>query len=388
VKQRSGRKDLSEMPTIHWLGAGLSSVPGIRRLAASGRPFVLWNRTLSKAQSALDGDGQARELNWDQLSALVQAGDVVVSMLPADLHMRVAELCLQTKAHFVSSSYISPAMRALDTDAQSNDLCFVNEVGLDPGIDHLMAHVLMADYQASGVMNAQHQHHFRSYCGGFPSQPNDFRYKFSWSPLGVLRALKTPARWIEDGTEARTDRPWKALSSYSVELPAGGQETFQAYPNRDSIPFAEQYGFPSDFNLQTFVRGTLRLGGWAEAWQEIFNIVDDSTADEEQLKMLSDRLWKEYAYDPEEPDRVILHVEFTVTDGQQSVWSGTYALDEHGNTTGSAMARLVSKTVSIAVESVMDGELMPGVSAAPSNERTANAWLARLSTSGERIVRT
>jgi len=376
------------MPTIHWLGAGLSSVPGIRRLAASGRPFILWNRTLFKAQIALDDSpGQTRELDWAELTKAVQPGDVVVSMLPADLHSRVADLCLQRGSHFVSSSYVSPTMQALDTEAKANGLRFVNEVGLDPGIDHLMAHALMADYHSSGVMNPAHKHRFHSYCGGFPSQPNDFRYKFSWSPLGVLRALKTPARWIKNGGETTTDKPWKALSSYAVNLP-GGEETFQAYPNRDSIPFAKQYGFNPEFNLQTFVRGTLRLNGWAEAWQDIFAVVEDSATDENELKLLCDSLWKEYAYDPDEPDRVILHVEMTVTSDGQPVWSGTYALDEHGNATGSAMARLVSKTVSIAVEAVLDGELPPGVSAAPTNPQIVDSWMTKLIASGERIVRT
>ena len=375
------------MPTIHWLGAGLSSVPGIRRLAASERPFILWNRTLSKAQIALDEhSAQARELGWAELTEAVQLGDVVVSMLPADLHSRVADLCLQRGSHFISSSYVSPAMQALDAEAKADDLRFVNEVGLDPGIDHLMAHALMADYQGSGIMNPAHEHSFRSFCGGFPSQPNDFRYKFSWSPLGVLRALKTPARWIENGAERTTDKPWKALSSYAVNLP-GGEETFQAYPNRDSIPFAKQYGFNPEFNLQAFVRGTLRLDGWAEAWHEVFTAVEASTTDEDELKILSDSLWKQHAYDPNESDRVILHVEMKVTDGGQPVWSGAYVLDEHGNATGSAMARLVSKTVSIAVEAVLDGELPSGVSAAPSNPQVTKAWMTKLIASGEHIVR-
>ena len=375
------------MPTIHWLGAGLSSVPGIRRLAASERSFILWNRTLSKAQIALDEhSAQARELDWAELTKAAQPGDVVVSMLPADLHSQVADLCLQRSSHFVCSSYVSPVMQALDAEAKADDLRFVNEVGLDPGIDHLMAHALMADYQASGIMNPAYEHSFRSFCGGFPSQPNDFRYKFSWSPLGVLRALKTPARWIENGGERTTDKPWKALSSYAVNLP-GGEETFQAYPNRDSIPFAKQYGINPEFNLQAFVRGTLRLDGWAEAWSEVFAAVEASVTDEDELEILSDSLWKQHAYDPEEPDRVILHVEMTVTDGGQAIWGGAYVLDEHGNATGSAMARLVSKTVSIAVEAVLDGELPSGVSAAPSNPQVAKAWMAKLIASGERIVR-
>lgn len=376
------------MSTIHWLGAGLSSVPGIRRLAASGRPFTLWNRTRSKAEAALEGvGGKAQELNWDELMATLRPGDVVVSMLPGDLHARVADLCLSRRAHFVSSSYISPAMRALDQAATRERLCFVNEVGLDPGIDHLMAHLLMADYQESRAMEPGHAHAFRSFCGGFPSHLNDFRYKFSWSPLGVLRALKTPARWIEDGMERTTDKPWTALSSYTPKLP-DGEETFQAYPNRDSVPFAGQYGFNSEFELQTFVRGTLRPDGWADAWRDVFAVVDDEATDEQQLAEMTDELWKQHAYERDESDRVVLHVELEVSDGGESVWSGAWALDAHRNTEGMAMARLVSKTVSIAVEAVLEGELPSGVFAAPSDRETAEAWMKKLIDSGERIVRT
>ena len=103
---------------------------------------------------------------------------------------------------------------------------------------------------------------------------------------------------------------------------------------------------------------------------------------------MSDSLWKQHAYDPDESDRVIFHVEMTVIDGDQPVWSGAFALDERGDETGSAMARLVSKTVSIAVEAVLDDKLPPGVSVAPSDHLTADAWLAKLVASGERIVRT
>ena len=109
---------------------------------------------------------------------------------------------------------------------------------------------------------------------------------------------------------------------------------------------------------------------------------------EDELKRLSDSLWKQHAYGPEESDRVILHVELTVTDGDQPVWSGAFALDERGDSTGSAMARLVSKTVSIACEAVLDGELPPGVSAAPANPQAIDVWMTKLIASGERIVRT
>ena len=122
------------MPTIHWLGAGLSSAPGIRRLAASDRPFVLWNRTLAKAQAVLeDVSKEARELNWSELVTSVQPGDVVVSMLPADLHQRVAELCLQGNAHFVCSSYLSPVMDDLGRRGQGEGSSVCQRGGARPG---------------------------------------------------------------------------------------------------------------------------------------------------------------------------------------------------------------------------------------------------------------
>ena len=264
------------MARIHWMGAGLSSVPGIRRLAATGRPLTVWNRTVEKARDAvagIDGDVETRTFDLDQVAAALQAGDVAVSMLPADWHVPVAEAALDAGAHFVSSSYIAPAMRELDARGREAGLCLINECGLDPGTDHMVAHLLMADYRASGVFDKAHEHRFRSYCGGFPKIPNDFRYKFSWSPLGVLKALISPSQSILDGQVIQTQRPWDALSTYTARLP-DGEESFQAYPNRDSLPFMAEYGIGDDWNVQQFVRGTLRLDGWSEAWSGIFREVE------------------------------------------------------------------------------------------------------------------
>lgn len=256
------------MATIHWLGAGLSSVPGIQRLAQGKAPLVLWNRTLSKAEQAaqgFEGSVTIRQLDWQALAKEVSAGDVVISMLPATMHLDVAELCLNHDAHFVSSSYVSPEMAALNDKATNKGLCFVNEVGLDPGIDHLMAHILVDQYKKSPAYSPENKHFFRSYCGGFPAQPNDFRYKFSWSPLGVLKALKSPAKWLHQGEEKTTNTPWKAVKDYE-SIVEQGKETFQAYPNRDSLPFMKDYQLDESWNIQEFIRGTLRLNGWTSAW--------------------------------------------------------------------------------------------------------------------------
>ena len=218
------------MQTIHWLGTGLSTVPGIRRLAQGPLPLVLWNRTVEKARDAvagLDADVGIRALDLDALTGEVRPGDILVSMLPGDWHVRVAELALASGAHFVSSSYISPEMRALDDRAKEAGLCLVNEVGLDPGIDHSMAHWLVADYRASEAYDPSAELSFISYCGGVPKFENPFRYKFSWSPLGVLKALRSPSRSIADFEELVVARPWDAISSYVA--PLAQEESFEVW---------------------------------------------------------------------------------------------------------------------------------------------------------------
>ena len=376
------------MARIHWLGAGLSSVPGIRRLITEGRTITLWNRTLSKAKEAvsgLEGDFAVKTFTLDALNADVKEGDVVVSMLPATMHLQVANLCLEKDAHFVSSSYVSPEMAALNAQAKDKDLIFVNEVGLDPGLDHLLAHLLMADYKASNAFDPANAHEFRSYCGGFPAIANAFRYKFSWSPLGVLKALKSPAQAILGGKVVKTEKPWDAISDYDAHLP-GGLETFQSYPNRDSLPFMADYGFGKDWSMETFVRGTLRLAGWSDAWADIFHFVEHEAGGAEgeaKLAKMSEELWTNHAYDEGEPDRVVLVVDLKATKDGDPVWHKSYALDARGNDGASAMARLVSIPVSLAIEAVLDGKLKAGVQPAPGDPALIQAWFSELKKYGD-----
>jgi saccharopine dehydrogenase (NADP+, L-glutamate forming) len=255
--------------TIHWCGTGLSAIPGLRRLISAGHDVAVWNRTVETARTAVgDLTDRIAPFDFDAVSAETGEGDVVVSMLPGDWHVPLAEMCINKGAHFVSSSYIAPEMRELHARALLRGVCAVNEVGLDPGIDHLMAHHLVDAYRASDAFDADNDISFTSYCGGIPKHPNPFRYKFSWSPLGVLKALRSPSRSIRNFTELEVARPWDAISSYTAPLPQ--PETFEVYPNRDSIPFMEDYRFDPSWRVKDFVRGTLRLNGWSEAWRDVF----------------------------------------------------------------------------------------------------------------------
>jgi saccharopine dehydrogenase-like NADP-dependent oxidoreductase len=375
--------------TIHWLGAGLSSTPGIKRLANGNTPLIVWNRSLDKAKAHLVDVADKLTicgLDWDDLAGAVNAGDVVVSMLPATMHLKVAELCLSKQANFVSSSYIAPDMAALDEKAKEQGLSFVNEVGLDPGIDHLLAHSLVDGYKNSEHFSPDNKHYFRSYCGGFPKVPNDFKYKFSWSPLGVLKALRSPAQWLADGQPKTSQAPWEALSEYHAQF-GSGKEMFQAYPNRDSLPFVGHYGFEDSWDVQEFVRGTLRLAGWSTAWQGIFDEVAQLSGEvgDARLAQISKELEQKHSYDEGEADRVVLCVELEVRKDDKPIWHQSFQLDSQGNPTGYSMGRLVSLTVSLAVDAVLTGEIAAGVSAAPNAPAQVSDWLDKLAELGEPV---
>lgn len=365
--------------TIHWCGTGLSAIPGLRRLIEAGHDVTVWNRTVDKAREAVgDLTGNIHKFDIDALAGQLTKGDVIVSMLPGDWHVPLAELAISKHAHFVSSSYIAPEMRALDEAAREAGVALVNEVGLDPGIDHLMAHALIDDYRGSDAYDPQNHISFISYCGGIPKIPNPFRYKFSWSPLGVLKALRSPSRSIRNYSELRVDRPWDAISSYSAPLPT--PETFEVYPNRDSIPFMAQYEFEESWPVREFVRGTLRLNGWAEAWKDVFAEVETLTGAEGDARLaeMSDQFWAENAYDEDEPDRVVLCVSLKAEKNGVPVWHKTYVMDAWGDARGTAMARLVSIPVALAVESVLNREIPVGVHAAPSDAKLVQNWMAEI----------
>lgn len=372
--------------TIHWIGTGLSSVPGLRRLLTGGQPVVVWNRTVDKAREAVgDLTLDIRAYGFDELAAAVGKGDIIVSMLPADQHVPLAQLAIGKGAHFVSSSYISPEMAALDGDARAKGVSLVNEVGLDPGIDHLMAHDLVADYHT--MAQSGDEVSFTSYCGGIPKHPNPFRYKFSWSPLGVLRALRSASRSLKDGQELRVDRPWHAITPYVAPLPQ--REEFEVYPNRDSIPFITQYGFDPDWQIRDFVRGTIRLKGWQEAWTPVFNEVETLTGPQGDARLaeMAGQFWRENSYDEGEPDRVVLFVALKADRDGKTVWHQEWVLDAAGNAQGSAMAQLVSIPVALAVEAVARGDFPAGVHAAPEDPRLVADWLAEVAAIADHSAR-
>ena len=368
--------------TIHWCGTGLSSIPGLRRLLEAGHPVTVWNRTVEKARAEVgDLTQDIRPYSLEALAAALKPGDIAVSMLPADQHVGIATTCLQAGANFASSSYIAPEMRVLDKAFREAGLVSINEVGLDPGIDHLMAHDLVARYRASKAFHPDNVLSFTSYCGGVPKVPNAFRYKFSWAPAGVLKALRSPSRSLRHFTELRIARPWDAITRYDAPLPQ--PESFEVYPNRDSYPFMEDYRFETHWKVRDFVRGTIRLNGWADAWAPIFAEIErmegkplaeiNAALEARAAVLLNDNFYAEG-----EPDRVVLFVALKAERDGKPVFHETWAMDAWGDVRGTAMGRLVSVPVSLAIEAVLTREIPAGVHAAPHDPRLLTRWLEQV----------
>ena len=365
--------------TIHWCGTGLSSGPGLRRLLSNGHKVVVWNRTVEKAREVVGNLTQdIRAFTLEALTAALQPGDIAISMLPVDQHVNIAKACLARGANFVSSSYISPEMRALEPEFKAKGLVSVNEVGLDPGIDHLMAHDLVGRYNASAAYHPDNVISFTSYCGGVPKIPNPFKYKFSWAPVGVLKALRSPSRSLRDFKELKAARPWDAITAYDAPLPK--PESFEVYPNRDSYPFMDDYRFGKDWKVKDFVRGTIRLNGWAEAWSPVFREIEtlSGPSGDARLAEMAAEFLKENSYAPGEPDRVVLFVSLKAERDGKTAFHETWCMDAWGDEHGTAMGRLVSVPVSIAVEAVQRGEFSSGVHAAPHEAKMIGDWLGKI----------
>ena len=350
------------MKHVHWLGAGLSSIPGIRRLAKRLENFTVWNRTLTKAESALNhvtkSNVTAKIFNIDEISSVLKPGDIVISQLPASQHMSIANICLEKQCHFASSSYISDEIKSLDREAKQNGLTFINEIGLDPGIDHFFSHLMVKDLKNLNEDNISVS--YQSYCGGFPAIPNDFKYKFSWSPVGVIKALNNDAKFINNN-EIHTKIPYKNIGGYIVN-----KEKYEAYPNRDSTPYIKEYQFDPKWKINEFVRGTLRLNGWQNAWSKIFILLDNKNDDlDDQIIKLGDELWKKHPYASNEEDRVVLYVALKAEQNNKLVFKSSYFLDEKGSGENTAMGKLVSLTLSVAIDLILQDKLLPGVQAAP-----------------------
>ncbi|MDX1314688.1 MAG: saccharopine dehydrogenase C-terminal domain-containing protein, partial [Eudoraea sp.] len=196
-----------------------------------------------------------------QRASCIEAADIVVSMLPARFHIKVAEDCLSFGKHLVTASYISKEIRALDTAVREKGLVFMNEIGLDPGIDHMSAMKIIDGIREKGGKMLL----FESFTGGLVAPESDnnlWNYKFTWNPRNVVMAGQGgAAKFIQEGTYKYI--PYHKLFRRTEFLDIPGYGKFEAYPNRDSLNYREDYGLK---DVLTLYRGTMRRVGFSKAW--------------------------------------------------------------------------------------------------------------------------
>lgn len=269
------------MKKVLILGAGLVSKPGVTYLLQDKDILLtVASRTVSKAEKLVAGfeNGVAKQIdveNQNQLNTLIKENDIIVSLLPWIHHVKVAKLCLENNKHMATTSYVSKDMRQLDQAARERGLLFLNEIGVDPGIDHMSAMKIIDGVHEEGGKVL----HFYSYCGGLPApddNDNPFGYKFSWSPKGVVLASKSPAQFLENNEIINIEGK-ELFANYRVEE-VEGLGTFEVYPNRDSMPYKELYGLK---DAETVLRGTYRNQGWCTTFKKIVDLglVNDNPDD-------------------------------------------------------------------------------------------------------------
>ncbi len=247
------------------LGAGLVVKPMVDYLATRDYKLTVADIAFDKAKKLTDAYTNATPLqfninNTEELDNLVQNSDIVVSLLPAIFHVQVAKKCIKYKKNMVTASYISPEMRALDQQAKDAGIIILNEIGVDPGIDHMSAMKIFHHVERTGGKIVS----FMSYCGGLPApeaNTNPLGYKFSWAPKGVLMAAGNEAKYMKD--RKIIEIKGKNLFANYWLVDVDGIGTLEAYPNRNSLDYIDLYNLK---DVKTMYRGTFRNISLCDTW--------------------------------------------------------------------------------------------------------------------------
>jgi len=264
------------MKKVVVFGAGLVAGAHVKYLLENGFQVTVASRTVSKAKERVGDHPNGRAVAFDiekeedeRLGQIVAQHDLAVSLLPYHFHPRVAGACVRAGKHMVTASYVKEEMRVLDGVAKQAGVTILNEIGVDPGIDHMTAMKVIHHVQKNGGEITS----FTSYCGGLPApeaNTNPLGYKFSWSPRGVLTASKNSARFRKNEKLVEIPGPELFANYWTVPVEVEGKLiNFEGYPNRDSLPYAETYGITS---TRTMFRGTLRYAGWCATLLKIVEL--------------------------------------------------------------------------------------------------------------------
>ncbi|KAL6812405.1 saccharopine dehydrogenase [Trichoderma sp. SZMC 28015] len=432
------------------LGSGFVTKPTLDILAEAGVEVSVACRTLESAKKLSEGVNGATPISLDvsdekALDAAVAQHDLVISLIPYTFHAAVIKSAIRNKKNVVTTSYVSPAMMELDQQAKDAGITVMNEIGLDPGIDHLSAVDTINNVHAAGGKVLS----FKSFCGGLPApedSDNPLGYKFSWSSRGVLLALRNAATFWEDGKLVNVAGPELMATAKPYHIYPG--YAFVAYPNRDSSVYKERYNIPE---AQTIIRGTLRYAGfpefikvlvdtgflsddeqdyfkqpipWKEATQKLLNAPSSSEADlvaavsskatfkdaEEKARLISGLKWigifsdanitprgnpldtlcatleEKMQYEEGERDFVMLQHKFEIENKDGSRETRTSTLADYGAPIGSggysSMARLVGVPCGVAAKQILDGTLSEKGVVAPMTAEINNPLIKELAKYG------
>ncbi|EER23535.1 saccharopine dehydrogenase, putative [Coccidioides posadasii C735 delta SOWgp] len=404
------------------LGSGFVTKPTLDILSNDGVHVTVACRTLESAKKLCQGIKNTTPISLDvnnseALDAELSKNDLVISLIPYIHHATVIKAAIRTKKNVVTTSYVSPAMLELEKEAKEAGITVMNEIGLDPGIDHLYAVKTITEVHAAGGKITS----FLSYCGGLPApecSDNPLGYKFSWSSRGVLLALRNAAKYYKDGKIESVSGPELMGTAQPYFIYPGF--AFVAYPNRDSTMYKERYHIPE---AETVIRGTLRFQGfpamiralvdigflsdepkdylnspiaWKEATKQVLGASSSDEKDlawaissktefpstEEKNRIIAGLRWiglfsdekitprgnpldtlcatleQKMQYGPGERDMVMLQHRFEIENKDGSKETRTSTLCDYGDPKGySSMARLVGVPCAVAVKQVLDGTI-------------------------------
>jgi saccharopine dehydrogenase-like NADP-dependent oxidoreductase len=251
------------MKKVLILGAGMVVKPIVTYLLNKDYHVTVATRTKSKADAMIGDHPNGHSVAWTveqehELDQMIQQHDLTVSLLPYTHHLMVARKCIHFRKNMVTTSYVKPEMRALDEEARKAGIIILNELGLDPGIDHMSAMRIIDHIHNKGGQVEE----FYSFCGALVApevEENPFRYKFTWAPKGVVMAGNNDGKYLRDGQIRYI--PTEDLFKDPIQVMFQGVGLLDVYPNRDSLPYASLYGIPE---VKTIFRGTFRYPGWCE----------------------------------------------------------------------------------------------------------------------------
>lgn len=281
------------MKNILVIGAGLSTHVLIEYLLKHAQDndwqVTVGDINIEIAKKSINNNQLGKAIHFDvfnenQLSTEIKKSDLVVSMLPARFHVKVAKKCLEHNKNLVTASYVSPEMQELDKQAKEKGLLFLNEIGLDPGLDHMSAMQVIDKLKSKNAEITE----FRSYTGGLVAPKydnNPWNYKFTWNPRNVVLAGQGTAKILKNGKYKYIT--YHKLFERKDVFNILNYGEFEGYSNRDSLSYRKSYGLE---NVKTMIRGTLRRPGYSDSWNVFIQLgITDDTFQMENSENLTNK---------------------------------------------------------------------------------------------------